>query len=86
MSGIAVGACSVAHAAADAASPPPDWGPSGAYLLDGATGMAPGAKLAFYDIGDVDGNYELPGSYEDLLLQQLLAGAHVQSDSWGSYQ
>ena len=57
---------------------------SSSYALDDAIGMAPGAKLAFYDIADRDGNYVIPPSYEELLQRQLDSGVRVQSDSWGS--
>ncbi|GFR41226.1 hypothetical protein Agub_g1899 [Astrephomene gubernaculifera] len=55
------------------------------YIVDEATGMAPGARLAFYDIMDRQGTYGLP-PYGDLLSYQLGAGALIESDSWGSKQ
>ncbi|KAG2442839.1 hypothetical protein HXX76_002918 [Chlamydomonas incerta] len=55
------------------------------YLIDDAAGIAPGARLAFFDIMSKKKEYLLP-SYEELLLHQLDTGVLVQSDSWGNKQ
>ncbi|KAG2450043.1 hypothetical protein HYH02_000147 [Chlamydomonas schloesseri] len=55
------------------------------YVIDDAAGIAPGARLAFFDIMSRKKEYLMP-SYEDLLLHQLDKGVLVQSDSWGNKQ
>lgn len=55
------------------------------YVIDDAVGIAPGARLAFFDIMNKKKEYLLP-SYDDLLTHQLESGVLVQSDSWGNKQ
>ena len=48
-------------------------------------GMAIGAKLAFYDIGDSSGNLYLPSSISSYVFATgYKAGARVHTNSWGS--
>lgn len=45
-------------------------------------GMAPDAKIAFYDVGHF--GYFVPTSYIDIFEASYQAGARVHSNSWGS--
>ncbi|CAM9890231.1 unnamed protein product [Pylaiella littoralis] len=47
-----------------------------------ASGVAPGAKLAFFDIGDADGMLIIPEDVGDMWDAQYAAGARVMSNSW----
>jgi len=47
-------------------------------------GMAPKAKLAFWDIGDAQGGLSMPADMTLMFIPGRAAGAHIFSGSWGS--
>ena len=48
-------------------------------------GMAPGAKVAFFDVGDATGALYTPDDLAtELFPPAAAAGAHLHSDSWGT--
>jgi len=48
------------------------------------TGMAPGAKVNAFDIGDAQGSLYVPDNYYFMFLDGLFAGSKFHSNSWGS--
>ena len=48
-------------------------------------GVAPGARVAFFDVGDADGYLYTPDDLASgLFPSAAAAGAHIHSDSWGT--
>jgi subtilisin family serine protease len=56
--------------------------------LDGSPdGLAPGAQLMVLDVGDSDGNLDVPSDYYDqIFMPAYKHGARISSNSWGSSQ
>ena len=48
------------------------------------TGIAPGAQLTVFDMGDSNGNLDPPSDYyQDLLLPSYTSGAKISTHAWG---
>ncbi len=56
---------------------------SGAAAEHFGDGTAPGAKIAFFDLGDATGAFVTPGNLQIVFQPGYDAGARVHSNSWG---